>query len=253
MEAWGLSHLHQSPHQSLLTHAQKAVARFNSCQANLQTGSLRIVPLSQTLFAIEGISSKGNRRFLITIDDSGWRLLPHDSSDQFHKRLGNGDEALTHLANAISEAFRVGRVARIPTDQANALREELSPKPIVLRGDDAQPIERDSEIVIAWMTVDSILQSPASTKHAERAILDAHGKVTSHLLITYQEPKKRFIMERLPFPRPFDSRPSESITLTKDTISHFDPDGPEPFSSKERSLDVFREWMGLWEKQKGAA
>lgn len=253
MEAWGLGNLGQSPHQSLLSHAQKAVARFESCQVNLKTGSLRIVPLSHTLLGIEGISNKGNRRFVITIDDTGWRLIPQDTSDQFRTKLGSGDDALTHLATAIGEAFRVGRVTRISNDYALALRDELLPKPIIARGDEGTTIERDSDIVIAWMTVDSILQSPTTTKWAERPITDATDRVISHLLITYQEPKKRFIIERVPFPRPFDSRPSESITLTKDTISHFDPDGAEPFSSKERSLEVFREWIGLWEGQKVAA
>jgi hypothetical protein len=87
------------------------------------------------------------------------------------------------------------------------------------------------------------------TKHIERAITNDSGKVVRHLLITFQEPKQRFILEMIPFPRPFDSRPTESITITKNTISHFDPDGPVPFTSQERALEVFGEWLALWESR----
>jgi hypothetical protein len=97
------------------------------------------------------------------------------------------------------------------------------------------------------VTVDTILGSPTGSKRIERAITGDEGRTTCHLLITYQNQKKSFILERWPFPRPFDSRPPESLTLTKDTISHFDADGANPFSTKERSLEVFGEWMALWE------
>jgi hypothetical protein len=79
--------------------------------------------------------------------------------------------------------------------------------------------------------------------------LNESGKVERYLLITFQEQKHRFILEMIPFPRPFDSRPMESITITRNTISHFDPDGAEPFSSQERALAVFGEWMALWENR----
>lgn len=249
MEAWGLPHLTESPIAVLYKHGQMAIARFESCEIPLKTGSLRILPLNETTIAIEGLSSKNNRRFLLSATANSWKLSADTPSDLFHQKLGGEDTALTHLTNAIRSAYRSGRIHKISNEIAVAVREELTPKPIMVRGEAVSHTKQDSGIVQAWATVDAILQSPTATKRIERAIPNEAGKVARHLLITFQEPKQRFILEMVPFPRPFDSRPSESITITKSTISHFDPDGPEPFSSEERALDVFGEWMNLWERK----
>ena len=248
MEALGLPHLSQAPRETLYNHAQKVVARFESCEVPLKTGSLRLLPLNESTIAIEGISDKNNRRFLLTINSETWKLDKSTSAEAFHAKLGAGDASLAHLAVAIAAAYRTGRINKISNQFGCAAREELFPKPMLVRGDDKPGIERTPDVVAAWITVDTILGSPTTSKRMERAIPNEEGKVTSHLLITYQEQKKRFIIERWPFPRPFDSRPPESLTVTKDTISHFDPDGAEPFSTQERSLKMFEEWMKLWER-----
>jgi hypothetical protein len=165
----------------------------------------------------------------------------------FHHKLGEGDAALPRISQAIQNAYRTGRIEKIAQDFAATVRDELRPKQTVIRGAVASAPGREIEINSAWSTVDSILQSPTSATHLERPVPNNEGKVTHNLMITYQEPKKRFILEMWPFPRPFDSRPPESITITKDTISHFDPDGSEPFSSKEQAIEVFHEWIGRWE------
>ncbi len=247
MEAWGLPHLTESPVAVLYKTSQLAIARFESCEVILKTGTLRILPLDETMIAIEGLSSKGNRRFLLTT--KSWKLSADTSSKNFHEKLGDEATALTHLTNAIRSAYRSGRMQKISNDNAVAVREELIPKPIMVRGEAVSHSKQDNSIVRAWATVDALLQSPTATKRTERAITNEAGKVTRHLLITFQEPKQRFILEMVAFPRPFDSRPAESITITKNTISHFDPDGPEPFSSEERALNVFGEWMKIWEQK----
>jgi hypothetical protein len=246
MEALGLPHLSQAPRETLYSHAQKAVARFESCAVPLKTGSLRILPVNESTIAIEGITSKNNRRFLLTVTAENWKLDKHTSAESFHGSLGAGDAALAPLAVAIANAYRTGRINKISNEFALSVREALFPKPVLIRGDEKPGIERSPDVVAAWVAVDTILGSPTGSKRMERAITDDQGKTTAHLLITYQEQKKSFIVEKWPFPRPYDSRPPESLTLTKDSVFHFDPDGAEPFSSKERSLEVFEEWMKLW-------
>lgn len=248
MEALGLPHLSQAPRETLYSHAQKAVARFESCSVPLKTGSLRILPVNESTIAIEGVSNKNNRRFLLTVTAESWKLDKHTSAETFHARLGAGDSALAPLAVAIANAYRTGRITKISNEFALKVREALFPKPVLVRGDEKPGIQRSPDVVAAWVAVDTILGSPTGSKRIERAIADDAGRTTCHLLITYQDQKKSFVLEKWPFPRPFDSRPPESLTLTKDTISHFDADGAEPFSSKERSLEVFEQWMGLWEK-----
>jgi len=249
MEAWGLPHLTDPPITVLFNHGQMAVARFESCEIPLRTGSLRILPLNETTIAIEGLSSMRNRRFLLSVTATSWKLTADTRAEFFHEKLGAEDTALTHLTNAIRSAYRTGKIQKLSPEIAATVREELTPKPIMIRGEAVSQTKQDSNIVQAWATVDALLQSPTTTKRIERAIANEAGKVAHHLLITFQEPKQRFILEMVPFPRPFDSRPSESLTITKNTISHFDPDGAEPFSSEERSLEVFMEWMRTWERR----
>jgi len=249
MEAWGLPHLTDPPITVLFNHGQMVIARFESCEIPLKTGSLRILPVNETTIAIEGLSSKNNRRFLLSATATSWKLSPDSLVELFHKALGDEATALTHLTNAIRSAYRTGKIQKISPEIANAVRDELTPKPIMVRGEAVSHTKQDSNIVQAWATVDALLQSPTATKRIERAIANETGKVAHHLLITFQEPKQRFILEMVPFPRPFDSRPTESLTITKNTISHFDPDGAEPFSSEEGALEVFMEWMRIWERR----
>lgn len=246
MNAWALPHLTESPVSALYNQCRIAIERFSSCQVSLSTGALRILPLDNTTIAIEGVSSQGTRRFLISVTPTSWKLSSEPLASYFHHKLGEGDAALVHISRAIQDAYRSGRIEKIAQQFAATVRDELHPKPTVVRGVVRNTPERETGILAAWSTVDSILQSSTSTRHLERPIPNNEGKITHHLIITYQEPKKRFILEMRPFPRPFDSRPPESITLTKDTISHFDPDGSEPFSAKERALEVFHSWMAKW-------
>lgn len=223
-----------------------AIARFECCEISLKTGSLRILPLSDTVIAIEGLSQRNTRRFLLSLTSHSWKLSPDTPAADFHTKLGTEDSALMHLTKALRTAYRVGRIQKISHDFAHAIRDELTPKPLIIRGEEGAPVQRDDEIIKAWVAVDTILQSPRGSKHIERALPNEDGLITHHLLVTYQEQKKSFILELRPFPKPFDSRPAESITLTKETISHFDPDALEPFSSKERAIQVFHDWMKLW-------
>ena len=247
MEALGLPHLSQAPRETLYSHAQKTVARFEACSVPLKTGSLRILPVNESTIAIEGVSNKNNRRFLLTVTAESWTLDKHTSAESFHAKLGAGDSALAPLAVAIANAYRTGQITKISNEFALSAREALFPKPVLVRGDVKPGIERSPDVIAAWITVDTILGAPTGSKRMERAITDENGRTTCHLLITYQDQKKSFVIEKWPFPRPFDSRPPESLTLTKETISHFDADGAEPFSTKERSIAVFEAWMGLWE------
>ena len=247
MNAWALPHLTESPVSALYNQCKIATGRFSSCQASLSTGALRILPLNDTTIAIEGVSSQGTRRFLIFVTLTSWKLSSETLASRFHHKLGEGDAALAHISQAIQNAYRSGRIEKIAQHFTSTVRDELHPKPMVVGGAVVKAPGKEIDILATWSTVDSILQSPTSTKHLERPIPNNEGKITHHLLITYQEPKKRFILEMLPFPRPFDSRPPESITITKETISHFDPDGSEPFSSKERAVEVFHSWMARWE------
>ncbi len=248
MEAWGLPHLTQSPVAVLHSHAHMAIARFEACQISLKTGSLRLLPLNQTTIAIEGLSSKETRRFLLSLSSQSWKLSADTPTAEFHQKLGQGDAALLHLAKAIHNAYRTGFIQRISQDFARAVRDELTPKPLTIRGEEEASIKRDDDIIKAWITVDAVLQSPSASKHIERPLSNDDGSITNHLVISYQETKKRFILEMKPFPKSFDARPAESITLTRDTISHFDPDAPVPFSSKERALEVFNQWITRSEK-----
>lgn len=245
MEAWGLPHLTESPTAVLYNHGQMVISRFESCEIPLKTGSLRILPLNEKTIAIEGRTSKNTRRFLLSATTDSWKLSPDTPLHHFHEKLGKGDTALRHLTNAIRRAYRTGRIQKISNDVALAVRDELTPKPLIVRGEVVSQTKEENTVVNAWAAVDALLGSPTSTKHIERAITNDAGKVTRHLLISFQEAKQRFILEMIPFPRSFDSRPTESITITKNTISHFDPDGPEPFSDQERALEVFGEWMAL--------
>ena len=247
MNAMALPHLTESPVSALYNQCKIATVRFSSCQASLSTGALRILPLNDNTIAIEGVSSQGTRRFLISVTPTSWKLSSKTLASHFHRKLGEGDAALAHISQAIQNAYRTGRIEKVAQHFAATVREELHPKPLVIRGVVVNAPGKEIDILAAWSTVDSILKSPTSTKHLERPILNNEGKVTHHLLITFQEPKKRFILEMWTFPRPFDSRPPESITITKDTISHFDSDGSEPFSSKERAMEVFHAWMARWE------
>jgi hypothetical protein len=249
MEAWGLPHLTESPTAVLYNHGQMAISRFETCEISLKTGSLRIIPLNEKTIALEGLTSKNTRRFLLSATTDSWKLSPDTPLGPFHEKLGQGDAALIHLTNAIRRAYRTGKIHKISNDVALSVREELTPKPLLVRGEAVSHTKDENQVVKAWAAVDALLQSPTATKHIERAITNDSGKVVRHLLITFQEPKQRFILEMIPFPRPFDSRPTESITITKNTISHFDPDGPEPFTSQERALEVFGEWMALWENR----
>ena len=246
MTAWPLPHLTDSPISALYKQCIIVIGLFSSCQATLATGALRLLPLDDDLIVIEGITSQGNRRFIISATPNSWKFAPETSASDFHHKLGEGDSALSWIARAIQNAYRAGRIEKIPQHIFASTREELLPKPTGIRGMGGKTQRVDIDIFAAWTAVDSILQSPTTTTHLERPITTAEGKVTHHLLITYQEPKKRFILEMWPFPRPFDSRPPESITITQDTISHFDPDGSEPFSSKDRAIEVFRGWMDMW-------
>jgi hypothetical protein len=247
MNAWALPHLAESPVSALYNQCKTATARYSSCQASLSTGALRILPLDDTTLAIEGVSSQGTRRFLISVTPTSWKLSSDTFASHFHHKLGEGDAALGPISLAIHNAYRTGRIEKIAQHFAATVRDELYPKPTAVRRSVVNAPSKEIDILAAWNAVDSILQSPTSTQHLERPIPNNEGKVTQHLLITYQEPKKRFIIEMWPFPRPFDSRPPESITITKDTISHFDPDGSEPFSSKERAIEVFDAWIAMWE------
>lgn len=247
MNAWALPHLAESTVSALYNQCKTAAGRYSSCQASLSTGALRILPLDDSKIAIEGVSSKGTRRFLISITPASWKLSPDTVASHFHDKLGEGDAALGPISLAIHNAYRTGRIEKIAQHFAATVRDELYPKPTAVRRSVVNAPSKEIDILAAWNAVDSILQSPTSTQHLERPIPNNEGKVTQHLLITYQEPKKRFIIEMWPFPRPFDSRPPESITITKDTISHFDPDGSEPFSSKERAIEVFDAWIAMWE------
>jgi hypothetical protein len=249
MEAWGLPHLLESPIAVLHSHGQMIVARFESCEIQLKTGSLRILPLNDSTIAIEGLSPTGTRRFLLSSTSDSWKLSADTPISVFHTKLGDEDAALNHLTRAIRHAYRTGGIRKISSETALAVREELFPKPLVVRGEVVAPEKPESSVLKAWATVDSILQSPTTTKHIERPIPNEKGKVEHHLLITFQEPKQRFILEMKPFPRPFDSRPLESITITKGTISHFDPDALDPFSSQDHALEVFSAWMKLWESR----
>jgi hypothetical protein len=181
------------------------------------------------------------------VTQTSWKLSPDTLASHLHHKLGEGDAALARISQAIHNAYRTGKIEKIAQHFAATVRDELHPKPIAVREGVVNTPGKEIDILAAWNTIDSILQSPTSTQHLERPIPNNEGKVTHHLLITYQAPKKRFIIEMWPFPRPFDSRPPESITITMDTISHFDPDGSEPFSSKERAIEVFHEWIAMWE------
>jgi hypothetical protein len=247
MNAWALPHLTESPVSALYNQCKIATGRFSWCQASLSTGALRILPLDETTIAIEGVSSQGTRRFLISVTPTSWKLSSDTLASRFHHKLGEGDAALAHISQAIQNAYGTGKTEKIAQHFVATVRDELHPKPVVVRGAVVNAQGKEIDILAAWATVDSILESPTSTKHLERPIPNNEGKVTHHLLITFQGPKKRFILEMLPFPRPFDSRPPESITITRDTISHFNPDGSEPFSSKERAIEVFYEWIARWE------
>lgn len=246
MNAWALPHLAESPVSALYNQCKTATGRYSSCQASLSTGALRILPLDENTLAIEGVSSQGTRRFLISVTLTSWKLSSDTFASHFHHKLGKGDAALAPIAQAIHNAYRTGKIEKIAQHFAATVRDELSPKATPARGTVVNTPGKEIDILAAWNTVDSILLSPTHTQHLERPIPNNEGKVTHHLLITYQAPKKRFIIEMWPFPRPFDSRPPESITITKDTISHFDPDGSEPFSSKERAIEVLDAWIAMW-------
>lgn len=249
MEAWGLPHLTESPTAVLYNHGQMVISRFESCEIPLKTGSLRILPLNENTIAIEGLTSKNTRRFLLSVTADSWKLSADTPAGLFHDKLGARDTALPHLTNAIRSAYRTGRIQKISNEIALTVHEELIPKPLLVRGEAVSPAKQEDTVVKAWATVDELLQSPTTTKRVERALTNEAGKVDRHLLITFQEQKHRFILEMIPFPRPFDSRPTESLTITKNTISHFDPDGAEPFSTQERALEVFGEWMALWDNR----
>jgi hypothetical protein len=246
MEAWVLPHLTESPIEVLYKHGQLVISRFESCEITLKTGLLRILPLNEKTFAIEGLTSKSTRRFLLSVAADSWKLSADTSARLFHDKLGERDTALLHLANAIRMAYRTGRIQKISNEIAIAVRAELIPKPVLVRGEAVSPAKQEDSVIKAWATVDELLQSPTTTKRFERALTNESGKIDRYLLITFQEQNHRFILERIPVPRSFDSRPTESITITKNTISHFDPDGAEPFSTQERALEVFAEWMALW-------
>jgi hypothetical protein len=245
MEAWGLPHLTESPVAVLYSHVQMAISRFEACEIPLRTGLLRLLPINETTIAIEGLTLNKTRRFLLSATSNSWKLSEDTPAVSFHEKLGVGDIPLTHLTRTIRSAYRTGGIHKISQEVALAVGNELSPKPLLVRGEAVSHAKQEDPFVRAWATADSILQSPTETTRSERAVMNETGKVVSHLLITFQEPKQRFILEMIPFPRPFDSRPSESVTITKSTISHFNPDGPEPFSSQERAFEVFAKWATI--------
>lgn len=248
MEALGLPHLSSSPLDVLYSQCRIAIARFECCEICLPTGKLRILPLDEKSVAVEGISSMEKRRFLIYASQQSWRLSSSTAAAEFHTKLGADDTPLIHIAQAIHKAYRAGHVRKISSQFAKSVRDELIQKPLVLRGEGRAGTSANADLVHAWNTVDSILNSPTAPTRLEQPIVNGEGKTTHHLIISYQVPNNRFILEMWPHPRPFDSRPSESLTITAKSISHFDPDGPEPFSSMERGLEVFAAWMRLRER-----
>jgi hypothetical protein len=227
---------------SLQDTAKNALERHGPCEVPLRSGVLRITDLGNGAIGIEGVSSRNNPRFSLSVKDGAVTYAPPTHRDDIRREHGSERAFLSTLDSLIRNGLDRNSIAQLsyPKD-ADPSQGELKNRP----SSPSPAVSLKEEIAQAWNTINRILTTPdgGQIDKSVTGIDVNHGRPTFNLHIRRLKAPDTIELEMISMSHRRDVFFDDRIIVKPDSIVYNLADSSEPFRDERYALDQLANWL----------